>query len=135
MASSDSSSSNSSTATSGKTSTLQVRRAFAIFGDTPAFGPVLPGIGFKTLPPLAISSNLFDFLKSLGLELVGLGLNCVPFHSGWELVVWEPRLSMVEMHASEIVGICEEVEVEDSIEVFGPQIELDLGQDSSIHEY
>ena len=65
---------------------------------------------------------------------MGLGLNCIPFHSGWELAVWEPHLSKVEMHASQIVGICEEVEVEDLIEVFGPQIELDLGQGSSIHD-
>jgi len=61
-------------------------------------------------------------------------LNGVPFHSGSELVVWEPRVSMVEVLASEIVEICEEVEIEDSIEVFGPQIELDLGQGSSIHD-
>ena len=33
-----------------------------------------------------------------------------------------------------IMEICEEIEVEDSIEVFGPQIELDLGQGSSIHD-
>jgi len=65
---------------------------------------------------------------------VGLGLNCVSFHSSWELVVWEPRLSVVEVHAPEIVEICKEVEVEDSIEVFGSQIELDLGQGSSIHD-
>ena len=116
---SGSSSSNSGTATSGKSLALQVRRASIIFGDSPAFGPVLPGTGFETLPPLAISSNLFQFLKSLGLDSVGLGLNCVFFHSGWELVVWEPRVSMVEVHVSEIVEICEEVEVEDSIEVFG----------------
>jgi len=43
-------------------------------------------------------------------------------------------VSMVEVHASEIVGIYEEVEVEDSIKVFGPQIELDLGPGSSIHD-
>ena len=48
--------------------------------------------------------------------------------------MWEPRVSMVEVLASEIVEICEEVEIEDSIEVFGPQIELDLGQGSSIRD-
>ena len=41
---------------------------------------------------------------------------------------------MSEVHASEFVEICEEIEVEDSIEVVGPQIELDLGQGSSIHD-
>jgi len=41
---------------------------------------------------------------------------------------------VVEVLASEILEICEGVEVEDSIEVFGPQIELDLGQGSSIHD-
>ena len=53
------------------------------------------------------------------MDPVGLGLNSVSFHSGWELVVWEPSVSVVEVFASEIVEICEEVEVEDSIEVFG----------------
>jgi len=57
-------------------------------------------------------------LKSLGLDSVGLGLDCVPFHADWELVVWRPNLVVSELHASEIVEICEEIEVEDSIEVF-----------------
>jgi len=30
--------------------------------------------------------------------------------------------------------ICDEVEIEDPIEVFGPQIVLDLGEGSSIHD-
>jgi len=62
------------------------RQASAISGAIPAFGPALPGTGFETLPPLAISTNLFKFLKGMGLDSVGLGLDCVPFHSGWELV-------------------------------------------------
>ena len=33
--------------------------------------------------------------------------------------MWEPRVSMVKVLASEIMKICEEVEVEDSIEVLG----------------
>jgi len=42
------------------------------------------------------------------------------------LVVWEPSLSDLELHDVRILEICEEVEIEDSIEVFGPQIELNL---------
>ena len=60
---------------------------------TSGLRPALPGTGFETLPPLAISTGLFKFLKCLGLNSVGLGLDCVPFHAGWELVVWEPCLS------------------------------------------
>ena len=41
---------------------------------------------------------------------------------------------MSKVHASEIMEICEEIELEDSIEVVGPQIELDLRQGSSIHD-
>jgi len=43
-------------------------------------------------------------------------------------------LGVSEVHASEFVEIFEEIEDEDSIEVVGPQIELDLGQGSSIHD-
>jgi len=39
-----------------------------------------------------------------------------------------------EVHTSEFVEICDEIEVENSIEVVGPQIELDLGQGSLIHD-
>jgi len=39
-----------------------------------------------------------------------------------------------ELHVSELVEICEEIEIEDSVEVFQPQIHLDLGQGSSIHD-
>ena len=45
------------------------------------------GIGFENLPPLAISSIPFQFLKSLDLSSVGLGLDAVPSYFGWELVV------------------------------------------------
>ena len=83
---------------------------------------------------MAISTSLFKFLKCLGFDSVGLSLDCVSFHAGWELVVWRPKLGVSEVHASEFVEICEEIEVEDSIEVVGPQIELDLGQGSSIHD-
>jgi len=40
----------------------------------------------------------------------------------------------LELHAIEILEICEVVEVDDSAEVFGPLIELDLGEGSSIHD-
>jgi len=113
-------------AASGKSSALQARRSSAIFGISPVFGPALLGTEFETLPPRAIPSNLFNFLKSVGLKSVGLGLESIPFHSGWELIVWEPSLSGLESKFSEILEICEEVELEDSIEVFGPQIDLIL---------
>ena len=103
-----------------KASALQVRRSLATTSALPAFGPALSGTGFETLPPWAISTNLFKFLKSLGLDSVGLGLDCVPLHSSWELAVWRSNLGVSELHVSEIVEICEEIEVEDSIEVFGP---------------
>ena len=77
---------NSGMSASGEVSALQVRRSSALPSVRPAFGPALPGTGFETLPPLAISTGLFKFLKCLGLNLVGLGLDCVPFHAGWELV-------------------------------------------------
>ena len=48
--------------------------------------------------------------------------------------MWRPKLGVSELHASEIVEICEEIEVEDSIEAFGPQIDLDLGERSSVHD-
>jgi len=107
-------------AASGKSSALQARRSSAISGASPAFGPALPGTGFETLPPLAISLNWFKFLKSVGLRSVVLGLESIPFHSGWDLVVWKRSLSGLESEFSEILEICEEVELEDSIEVFGP---------------
>jgi len=55
----------------------------------------------------------------------------VPFHSGWELVEWRPKLVDLGVNFVEILGICDEVE-EKELEIFGPQIELDLGEGSSI---
>ena len=43
-------------------------------------------------------------------------------------------MSNLELHVVEVLEICDIAEVEDSIEVFGPQIELDLGEGSSIHD-
>ena len=94
----------------------------------------LPGAWFETLPPLAISFKPFQFLKSLGWNSVGLGLECVPFHSGWELVEWRSELSVLELNYVEILEICEEIEEKEHLEVFEPQIELDLGEGSSIHD-
>ena len=93
----------------------------------------MSGTRFETLPPLAILLKLFQFLKSLGLKSVGLELGCVPFHSGWELVEWRPKLAYLEVNSVEILEICDELE-EKELEVFGPQIELDLGEGSSIHD-
>ena len=81
----------------GEVSTLQIRRKIAQTVALPVFGPAIPGTGFETLPPLAITTGLFKFLKCLGLTSVGLGLDCVPFHVGWELVEWKPTLSLSEV--------------------------------------
>jgi len=39
-----------------------------------------------------------------------------------------------EQCATELLEICDEIEFEDPIEVFGPQIYLDLGEGSSIYD-
>jgi len=52
------------------------------FRRPPVRSASLPGTGFKNPPPLAILFKPFQFLKCLGLKSVGLGLDCVPFHSG-----------------------------------------------------
>ena len=48
--------------------------------------------------------------------------------------MWRLKLGVSELHASEFVEIYKEIEVENSIEVFGPQIDLDLGKGSSIYD-
>jgi len=50
------------------------------------------------------------------------------------LVEWKLKLSVLELHVVEILEIYEVVEVDDSVEVFGPLIEIDLGEGSSIHD-
>jgi len=92
-----------------ETGELQRRHPIAISGGILAHSASLPGTGFETLPPLAISFKPFQFLKSLGLSSVGLGLECVPFHSGWELVEWRPELSVLESNYVENLKICEEI--------------------------
>jgi len=74
-----------------KSSALQARRGSAISDAISVHGPALPGTRFEILPPLAISTNLLKFLKCMDLKSVGLGLSCVPFHSGWELIEWVPK--------------------------------------------
>jgi len=69
----------------------------------------------------------------MDLKSVGLGLGCVPFHSGWELVECRPKLVDLGENCVEILSICDEIE-EKELEVFGLQIELDLGEGSSIHD-
>ena len=79
---------------------------------------------FENLPPLAITSIPFQFLKSLDLSLVGLGLDAVPSCFGWELVVWKP---MEEQFRAELKGKL--------IEVFGEVLEVvEVGEDTSEEE-
>ena len=86
-------------------------------------------MGFEHLPPLAISTNLLKFLKCMDLKSVGLGLESVPLHFGWDIVEWNLKLSRKPIDLREnlvkIVEICDEVE-EKEPEVFGPLIELNL---------
>ena len=119
---------------SGEGSALQVRRSAAIPGTLPVFGPALPGTGFETTPPLSIVYKPFHFVKSICMKSVGLGLECVPFHGGWELVEWKPVLTLSEVIEIEFDQICVEIEEEESVPFVGPQIELDLGEGSSIHD-
>jgi len=58
----------------------------------------------------------------------------VPFHSGWELVEWRPKLVDLGACSVEILEICEEIEEEEHLEVFGPQIEIDLGNPTDVGE-
>ena len=95
------------------------------------------GTGFKTLPSLAILSNLLRFLKFLDLKLVDLWLENVPFHFGWDIVVWNPKLSVkpvdLGVNLVEIVEIYDEVE-EEQPEIFGPHIELNPENPSDLGE-
>jgi len=72
------------------------------------------GVGFEHLLPLAILSSLFQFLKSFDLKSVGLGLASIPFHFGWDLVIWNPKLneSLVDLGVKfdELVEISDEFE-------------------------
>ena len=67
-----------------------------------------------------------------------LGLKSVPFHFGWNLVEWNPKLDETQVDLGvkldEFVEICDEVE-EDEAEVFGPQIEIDLKQGLTLENH
>jgi len=117
-----------------RTEELQMRRATTISGGLAVLSAALPGTGFENPPLLAILFKPFQFFKSLGLNSVGLGLDCIPFHSGWELVEWRPKLHVLESNYIEVLEICEEIEEEEHRELFGPQIELDLGNPTDVGE-
>ena len=55
----------------------------------------------------------------------------MPFHAGWELVEWRPTMSVSEWLETEFDRICEENKEE---ERFGSQIDLNLGEGSSIFD-
>ena len=114
---------------SGESQALQLRLSPTTTGARPAFILAIPGTGFETLPPLAIPTGVFRFLKSLELKSVGLGLTDVPFHGGWKLVEWRPTLVEPEWIRVEIDRICGEIEVE---EESGAQIDQNLGVESSM---
>jgi len=121
----------------GGTQASQPRLLVVRFGEFPAPRALQSGTGFEILPPLAISSSVFQFLKGLNLNSVGLGLESVPFQFGWNLVEWNPNLEKnpvdLGLKLDEYIEIYDEVK-EEQPEVCGPQIELDLGTGSSIHD-
>ena len=137
MASTSKSSSNSDSSEQKRTRARQSLLPIAISGEFSVLRAPQSGTGFETSPPLAISSSVFQFLKGLNLKSVGLGLESVSFQFGWDLVEWNPKLDekLVDLGVKldEFMEICDEVE-EEQPEVFGPQIELDLGIGSLIHD-
>jgi len=94
MASTGKSSSLSGSAAQRKVRARRARLPMVRFGEFSAPRALQSGTAFETLPPLAISLKSFQFLKSLGLKSIGLGLASVPFHFGWELVEWKPKLGV-----------------------------------------
>ena len=92
-------------------------RSSANSSAQPAYGPQLPGTGFEFLPPLTISTGLFRFLRCLGLRSVGLSLDCVPFHGGWELVEWRPAMTISDHIGMEFDLLCAEIEEEERVEL------------------
>ena len=93
MASSGKSSSDFGLSTQRRTQARQSLLPTALFDELPALWAPQTGIGFEISPPLAISSSIFQFLKGLNLKSVGLGLESVPFHFGWDIVEWNPKLN------------------------------------------
>ena len=45
------------------------------------------------------------------MKSIGLGLECVAFHGGWELVEWKPTLTLSEVIEIEFDQICVEIEL------------------------
>ena len=127
MASTGKTSSNSGSTEQRRTRARRSLLPVALSGEFPAVQAPKLGMGFKNSPPLAISSNPFQFLKSLDLKSVGLGLASVPFCFGWDLVQWNPKLdeSRVDLGVKldDFVEICDEVE-EDQEEVLGLKLNL-----------
>ena len=117
-----------------RTEELPKRRRTAIFGEILVHITALPGTGFENPPPLAISSNLLQFLKCMYLKSIGLRLDSVPFHSGWELVEWVPKSVELGEAYGEILEICDEIEEEEHFEVFGLKIKLNLENPSDMGE-
>ena len=91
-----------------------MRQATVNFGGISVHSASLPGTGFEPLPPLAISSNLLQFLKCTDLKSAGLGLGCVPFHFGWELVDWVSKSVDLGENYVKILEICDESEEEEN---------------------
>jgi len=102
-------------------------------GGIPALRASQSGTGFENPPPLAILTNFLKFLKCIDLKSVGLGLEGVPFHCGWDIVEWKSKLVDLGVSSVEILEICDEVE-EKEPRVFGPQIELGLENLSGLGE-
>ena len=97
------------------------------------------GMGFERLPPLPIASVPFQFLKSLDLRSLGMGLDAVPSCFRRELVEWKP---LVQQCRAEIGGEPTEIfgDVHDVVEVGDDtseegKIDLDIGTgDALVHE-
>ena len=125
--------SNSGVSTQSGTRELQMLRSTTHSGEFQAQRAPQLGTGFETLPTLAILFKPFQFLKSLGLNSVGLGLACMSFHSVWELVECRPKLTDLGVCTIEILEIYDEIEEEEP-KVLGPQIELNLENPSDLGE-
>jgi len=64
---------------------------------------------------------------------VGLGLESVQLHFGWDIVEWKSKLVDLGISSVEILEICDEVE-EKEPKVFGPHIELNFKNPSDLGE-
>jgi len=97
-------------------------------------------MGFESLALLVIASIPIQFLKSLDLKSVGLGLDVVSSYFGWELVVWKPleqqSRAKSEKNSAGVFGeIHDAVEVREDTSKEG-KIDLDLGTgEVPVHEF